>query len=87
MLRAGLTFHDDCCGFRHPHPAVHTTLSTIQVLLFARLLAERIASKGRPNLSQMINLLPTEVQLNLTDFGGERVSLWQKSESYLRSIC
>ena len=29
----------------------------------------------------------TEVRLNLTDFGGERVSLWQKSESYLRSIC
>ena len=37
---------------------VHTTLSTIQALLFARLLAERIASKGRPDLSQMINLLP-----------------------------
>src|ERR1700730_8551878 len=36
----------------------HTTLSTIQALLFARLLAERIASKGRPQLSQMINLLP-----------------------------
>jgi hypothetical protein len=51
---------------------VQTTLSTIQALLFARLLAESIASKGRPNLSQMINLLPTEVQLNLTDFGGER---------------
>jgi hypothetical protein len=33
-------------------------LPTIQVLLFARLLAERIASKGRPDLSQMINLLP-----------------------------
>ena len=32
--------------------------ATIQVLLFARLLAEHIASKGRPNLSQMINLLP-----------------------------
>jgi len=30
----------------------------IQVLLFARLLAEHIASKGRPQLSQMINLLP-----------------------------
>jgi hypothetical protein len=28
------------------------------VPLFARLLAERIASKGRPHLSQMINLLP-----------------------------
>ena len=28
------------------------------MLLFARLLAERIASKGRPHLSQMINLLP-----------------------------
>ena len=38
--------------------SVHTTLSTIQALLFARLLAERIASKGRPHLSQMINLLP-----------------------------
>jgi hypothetical protein len=38
--------------------SVHTTLSTIRVLLFARLLAERIASKGRPDLSQMINLLP-----------------------------
>jgi hypothetical protein len=37
---------------------VHTTLSTIQVLLFAPLLAERIASKGRPHLSRMINLLP-----------------------------
>jgi hypothetical protein len=37
--------------------SVHTSLSTIQVLLFARLLAERIASKGRPDLSQMINLL------------------------------
>src|ERR1700752_248058 len=29
-----------------------------QVLLFARLLAERLANKGRPDLSQMINLLP-----------------------------
>src|ERR1700691_4659418 len=38
--------------------SVHTTLSTIPALLFARLLAERIASKGRPDLSQMINLLP-----------------------------
>jgi hypothetical protein len=28
--------------------SVDTTLSTIQALLFARLLAERIASKGRP---------------------------------------
>jgi hypothetical protein len=38
--------------------SVHTILSTIQALLFARLLAELIASKGRPDLSQMINLLP-----------------------------
>jgi hypothetical protein len=38
--------------------SVHPTLSTIPALLFARLLAERIASKGRPDLSQMINLLP-----------------------------
>ena len=28
------------------------------MLLFARLLAERIASRGQPHLSQMINLLP-----------------------------
>lgn len=40
----------------HALPA-DTTLPTIQVLLFARLLAERIASKGQPHLSQMINLL------------------------------
>ena len=37
---------------------VDTALPTIQVPLFARLLAELIASKGRPHLSQMTNLLP-----------------------------
>ena len=37
---------------------VDTTLPTNHVLFFARLLAERIASKGRPDVSQIINLLP-----------------------------
>jgi hypothetical protein len=52
------TSHDDCYGSRRPRPVFHTALSTIQAPLFARLLAELIASKGRPHLSQMTNLLP-----------------------------
>jgi hypothetical protein len=53
-----LTSHDNCYGSRRPGPLFHTALSTIQAPLFARLLAELIASKGRPHLSQMITLLP-----------------------------
>jgi hypothetical protein len=53
-----LTSRDDCYGSRCPRPVFHTTLSTIQAPLFDRLLAELIASKGKPHLSQMTNLLP-----------------------------
>jgi len=53
-----LTSHNGRCRSRRPRPVCSHTLSTIQALLFARLLAELIASKGRPHLSQMTNLLP-----------------------------
>jgi hypothetical protein len=59
LLRAGLSPFTMIVVLPDAHAqSVHTTLSTIPALLFARLLAERIASKGRPDLSQMINLLP-----------------------------
>jgi hypothetical protein len=53
-----LTSHNGRCRSRRPRPVCSHTLSTIQALLFTRLLAELIASKGRPHLSQMTNLLP-----------------------------
>jgi hypothetical protein len=45
--------------FETPTPCLFTRpYQRFTALLFTRLLAERIASKGRPDLSQMINLLP-----------------------------